>query len=291
MRKPQDIFLLGIVIVAATWVIFLACIGPSLLTFGPGLGPRECADIGGPINSRVVMPRAPRASYLDVVGVPYAKIEMISTQTQFDCPNASGAGRMVFVADQEGRLKGIVSHAVEDEFRLTIAAEGCQSLVYDAADVRFMEQGNFILNCDSPPSIPSPPPTPTVECKTIEGDVDWRIHVNGEPFQGFALVAQIEISSVQNTFTCANGYPLQALWFATDRFGEAIDKISGHAEDIVRVRITAPGCQPFEEEISLATLLVPKQTYTIACDLSQLTPRPTPVYGIIPTITPSPTPQ
>jgi hypothetical protein len=290
MPKPQPFLLLVTAVAVATGVILFVCLAPSVGgPLGPGLGPRDCANIGGPINSRVVMPRAPRASYLDVVPVPYAKIEMISTETQFDCPNASSAGRMVYVADHEGRFNGHISQAVEDMFQITVSAEGCQPFIYDGT-VRGILSGDFNLKCDAPLSTIPPSTTPPAECKTIEGDVDWRIRVNGEPFQRFVLVAQIEMSSVQNTFTCANGYPLQALSFTADSFGEAV-KISGHAEDIVRVKINASGCQPFEEEVPLATLLIPKQTYAIACDLSQLTPFPTRANIIVPTITPSSTPQ
>jgi hypothetical protein len=280
MRKPQTFLLLAVAV--ATGAIFLACIGP-------GLGPRDCAGFIVSMNKRAVRRVAPNTSNFDMVGVPYAKIELLSTQMEFDCPNASSAGRRVYITDQEGAIKGSIGQSVEDTFRLTVTAEGCQPLVYDGANVRLMGQGDFILNCDSPPSLTSPSPTPPAECKTIESEANWRIGVNGETFGGFALIAQIDISSVQNTFACGDGYPLQALSFTTDTFGAVRkDKISGHTEDRVRVRINAPHCVPFEEELPLATLLASKQTYFIACDLSQLTPHPTRPF---PALTPSPTPQ
>jgi hypothetical protein len=282
-RKRQSILLLAMT--AATGVILLACIAPGPL--GPGLGPRECAGFSVSMNTRVARKASPNTPNNGLVGVPYAKIELISTQTKFNCPNASSGGRIVYVTNEEGQLKGGVWQAIEDRFRLTITAEGCQPLVYGGT-IRGLESGDFVLNCDSPVTTPLPSPTPPAECKTIEAEVDWRIRVNGEPFEGFALVAQIDVSSVKNMFVCTDGYPLQALSFATDRFGDAV-KISGHAEDVVRVRINAPGCQPFEEEVPLATLLASNQMYTLACDLSQLTPRPT--IAPPPTLTPSPTPQ
>jgi hypothetical protein len=279
--------LLAIIMAVATGVILFACLGAYIGPFGPGRGPGECDGFAVSMNKHVVRRVTPNTSNFDMVPVPYAKVELISTQTEFGCPNAGSAGRMVFVADHEGAIKGRIGQSIEDKLKLTVTAEGCQPLVYDAADVRFMEQGDFILNCNSPPSIPPPSPVLPAECKTIEGEIDWRINVNGETFQGFVLVAQIEISSVKNTFTCANGYPLQTLWLATNIAGNALDKISGHAEDVVRVRITALECQPFEEEVPLAMLLASSQTYSIVCDLQQLTPRPTRPF---PTLTPSPTP-
>jgi hypothetical protein len=279
--------LLAIIMAVATGVILFACLGLYLVPFGFGFG-GDCGNFGASMNRRVVGQSSPRASR---VPVPYAKIEMISTETQFICPNAKTAGRMVFVADQEGWLKGHVRQDFEDTFRLTITAEGCQPLVDDGVTIRSMEQGVFILNCDSPLSMPTLSSAPPAECKTVEGEIDWRIRIGGEFYNSLVVVAQIDISSVQNTFTCANGYPLQTLWLATNIAGNALDKISGHAEDIVRVRITAPGCQPFEEEVPLATLLASSQTYFIACDLSQLTPFPTRAHATFLPITPSPTPQ
>jgi hypothetical protein len=283
MRKPQSILLLAMV--AATGVIFLACIGP-------GRGPGECDGFAVSMNKHVVRRVTPNTSNFDMVPVPYAKVELISTQTEFGCPNAGSIGRTVYIADQEGAIKGSIGQSVEDTFRLTVTAEGCQPVVYDGVSVRFMEQGDLILNCNSPSSPPPPSPAPSAECKTIEGEVNWDVLVNGGRFGEFVLVAQIEMSSVQNTFTCGDGYPLQALSFTTDTFGAVRGrKISGHAEDVVRVRITALECQPFEEEVPLATLLASSQTYSIVCDLPQLTPHPTYAYATFLPITPSPTPQ
>lgn len=86
-----------------------------------------------------------------------AKVEIVSIQTDFDCPGASNAATVTLETDAQGAFDGWVSAYDEDLFTVTMSANGCNPLIFTPTNRSFFRLSiDYLLVCEDTATKPAP---------------------------------------------------------------------------------------------------------------------------------------